>query len=485
MKNNFVFLFLLYLSLSACKDVTYLTPNLVKVPKNYSQNSLVASNDSLTQTDTTGLLAYRNFFKDSLLVALIDTALLENQDIKIALARLEQARAEVRLTKGIQLPEAGIVVNNGVRKFGDYTIDGVGNYDTQFSPNLNNLQQIPNPIPEYYAGVYSSWELDLWGKLKSKKKAAKERFLSSEEAKNIIISGVVTTLSQAYLTLVTLDREVEIIRQNIALQESSLAMVEAQLLSGHTTALAIQLMSAQLLNARNLLIGVEQQILEKENEINQLLGRYPAPVLRSSSLPVDSITAAIEIGVPAALLQRRPDIRSAEHNLLAYNADLKSARAAFYPSVQLTGTMGLQSFRANVFFDLPASLAFNVLGGLTQPLFNRRLLKAQLMEQNGRQKEAYVFYEKTVLSAFTEVYQLLQMRENLQKMSALKEEEVRTLTASVNSAKDLFFSGRCTYLEINTAQANLLETQIELINLWQRIQVNQIGLYKAIGGAWY
>jgi outer membrane protein TolC len=106
------------------------------------------------------------------------------------------------------------------------------------------------------------------------------------------------------------------------------------------------------------------------------------------------------------------------------------------------------------------------------------------MEQNGRQREAYVIYEKTILSAFSEVYQLLQLQENLQKMATLKEEQVQTLIASVDSARDLFFSGRCTYLEINTAQANLLQTQIELINLQQRIQLNQINLYKAIGGAW-
>jgi NodT family efflux transporter outer membrane factor (OMF) lipoprotein len=482
MKNNFFILLLL--SLSACKDVTYLTPDQVKIPTAYTDDAPLLAQDSLTKIDSTRLDPYRSFFRDSILVALIDTAINQNQDIKIALARLEQARAEVRLTKGIQLPEAGLLLNNGIRKFGAYTIDGVGNYDTQFSPNLSDLQQIPDRVPDFSAGIYTSWEIDLWGKLKNKKKAALERYLASEEAKNIIITGVVTELSHAYLTLVTLDRELQIIRQHIELQEKSLAMVEAQLLSGQTTALATQLMSAQLLNAKHLLIEVEQQILDKENTINRLIGRYPTAIQRTNVEADAAMTAALTTGVPAALLQRRPDIRSAEHTLLACNADLKSARAAFYPTLQLTGTMGLQSFRASVFFDLPASFAFNVLGGLTQPLLNRRLLKAQLMEQNGRQREAYVIYEKTILSAFSEVYQLLQLQENLQKMAVLKEEQVQTLIASVNSARDLFFSGRCTYLEINTAQANLLQTQIELINLQQRIQLNQINLYKAIGGAW-
>ncbi len=477
--------FLLFLSLWACKDVAYLTPEQVKIPSSYTEDAPLIAQDSLTPSDSTILDSYRFFFKDSLLVALIDTALAQNQDISIALARLEQTRAGITLTNGIRLPDAGVIFNNGVRKFGAYTVDGVGNYDTQFSPNLSDLQQIPNLVPEFYVGIYSSWEIDLWGKLKQQKKAALQRYLSSEEAKNMILSGVVSELSHAYFTLVTLDRELQIIRQHIALQESSLAMVEAQLLTGHTTALAIQLLSAQLLNAKHLLIEVEQQILEKENTINRLLGRYPTPIRRTDAAIDHTATAALSSGVPATLLQRRPDIRSAEHSLLASNADLKSARAAFYPTLLLTGTMGLQSFRASVFFDLPASLAFNVLGGLTQPLLNRRQLKAQLMEQNGRQKEAYIVYEKTILNAFSEVYQLLQLQENLQKMTALKEEEVRNLTASVNSAKDLFFSGRCTYLEINTAQAKLLETQIELNNLWQRIQLNQINLYKAIGGAWY
>lgn len=479
-----IFNLTLCLLLFSCKTANNLETGSISIPSEFDSNSTLQSIDSLKKNITDSSLSYQVFFKDSILLALIDEALAQNLDLKMMQARLIQAQANVVFTKGIRLPELGLAVTNGLRKFGDYTVDGVGNYDTQFSPNLTSAQQIPNPVPDYFSGIYTSWELDLWGRLKNQKKSAQERFLASEEARKLATAELITELSSQYIRLLALDQELIIVKQNIQLLENALAMIEAQMQSGRTTAIAVDLMSAQLLSTQNLYLDVERMILETENKINVLLGRYPEKVVRSSFKNDDYALTKLENGIPSEMLNFRPDIQEAEHRLNAANADIQSAKAAFYPSIVLSGSIGLQAFRANVLLDLPASLAYNVIGGLTQPLLNRRQLKANLLAEEGKQKEAYLNYEKVVLKSFTEVYELFQFQSKLEEMSLLKQQEVNRLSRSAANVEELFLSGRCTYLEIYTAQATYLKTQIELLNIQQMCYFNEIKLYKAMGGAW-
>jgi outer membrane protein TolC len=182
------------------------------------------------------------------------------------------------------------------------------------------------------------------------------------------------------------------------------------------------------------------------------------------------------------LLAKRPDILQAENNLKAARADIKSAKAAFYPTLQLSGSLGLQSFRLAFLLDSPSSFAFNLTNGIVMPLLNRRALKAELMDAKGKQLEAYLNYEKTILNAMTEVYGLLQFKENLEQMQQIKTTEVSILQASVNTVNALYLSGRSTYLEIITAQDYFLERQLEALQVQLRNFNNQINLYKAIGG---
>ncbi len=479
-----IFNLTLCLLLFSCKTAKNLEPGSISIPSQFDSNSTLQSIDSLKKNITDSSLSYQVFFKDSILLELINEALAQNLDLKMMQARLIQAQANVVFTKGIRLPELGLAVTNGLRKFGDYTVDGVGNYDTQFSPNLTSAQQIPNPVPDYFTGMYTSWELDLWRRLKNQKKSAQARFLASDEARKLATTELITELSSQYIRLLALDQELVIVKQNIQLLENALAMIEAQMQSGRTTIIAVDLMSAQLLNTQNLHLDVERMILETENKINVLLGRYPEKVNRSSFKNYEYALTKLEKGIPSEMLNFRPDIQEAEHHLNAANADIQSAKAAFYPSIVLSGSIGLQAFRANVLLDLPASLAYNVIGGLTQPLLNRRQLKANLLSEEGKQKEAYLNYEKVVLKSFTEVYELFQFQSKLEEMSLLKQQEVSRLSRSAANVEELFLSGRCTYLEIYTAQANYLKTQIELLNIQQMCYFNEIKLYKAMGGAW-
>ena len=423
-----IFNLTLCLLLFSCKTAKNLEPGSISIPSQFDSNSTLQSIDSLKKNITDSSLSYQVFFKDSILLELINEALAQNLDLKMMQARLIQAQANVVFTKGIRLPELGLAVTNGLRKFGDYTVDGVGNYDTQFSPNLTSAQQIPNPVPDYFTGMYTSWELDLWGRLKNQKKSAQARFLASDEARKLATTELITELSSQYIRLLALDQELVIVKQNIQLLENALAMIEAQMQSGRTTIIAVDLMSAQLLNTQNLHLDVERMILETENKINVLLGRYPEKVNRSSFKNYEYALTKLEKGIPSEMLNFRPDIQEAEHHLNAANADIQSAKAAFYPSIVLSGSIGLQAFRANVLLDLPSSLAYNVIGGLTQPLLNRRQLKANLLSEEGKQKEAYLNYEKVVLKSFTEVYELFQFQSKLEEMSLLKQQEVSRLS---------------------------------------------------------
>jgi NodT family efflux transporter outer membrane factor (OMF) lipoprotein len=470
------------ISLVSCKNSEQAFQSNTKIPITYESEAQMEYLDSARNKTFTNVPAYQVFFKDPLLVSLMDSVLANNLDLQIAYARIQQNRAGIAYTKGIRLPDFNAAASSGVRKFGDYTIDGVGNYDTQFSPNLTADQQIPNPVPDYFVGVYSSWEIDLWGKLKNKKRAALQRYLASEQGRNLVISELVATVANNYYSLVLLDREMKIIEESIQLQENALQIVQAQIESGKANALAFQMMRVQVLKSKNLQREVAHEIMRFENEMNLLLGRYPQSIIRGEYSTVTAALSNLSTGIPSQLLQKRPDILQAEYQLNAAKADLKSAKAAFYPTLQLTGSLGLQAFRFSVLLDSPSSFAFNLANGLVMPLLNRRALKAELMDTKGKQLEAYLNYEKTVQNAFSEVYALLRFDDNLEKMEQIKTEELKMVNESINTVNDLYQSGKSTYLEIITAQEYYLEAQIETLHVQLRKFNNQIHLYKALGG---
>lgn len=470
------------LILTSCKLHQDALETTIRIPGEFEKEAGLVLVDSVKKSDH-ATEHWRTFYADSVLVQLIDSALINNQDMQIAFQRVQRARSGVQFTKGIRLPELGLNLGTGVRRFGDYTIDGVGNYDTKFSPNLNSKQQLPNPVPDFYAGVYSTWEIDIWGKLKAKKRAAFNRFLEEEQGKNLVITNLISEVAERYYNLVLLDRKREIIGENIRLQENALEVINLQKDIGKSNQLAIELISAQVLDAKTLQIEVEQEILEEENALNFLLGRYPQPIPRTnfqSSLALKKT----EYGVPGDLLENRPDITAAAYRLKAANADVKAAKAAFYPNLTLNANLGYQSFRAAFLFESPASIAYNIAGGLVTPLLNRRALKADLMAGKASQKEAYLNYEKSILNAFTEVYQLLLLDENFQTRKEVKQEQVNLLGQSVETSRILFTSGRSGYLEIITSQEKYLKSQMELLEIYRLTTKNRVHLYKSLGGGW-
>lgn len=470
-------------SLSCCTVKEQALRTRIRIPSGYRNNTTMAI-DSIPKQQAVSVESWRTFFTDSLLIELIDSGLTHNFDVRIAYQKVMQTRAGLQFTKGIRMPNLGLNVSAGQRRYADYTIDGVGNYDTQFSPNINDKQILPNPVPDYYVGLYSSWEIDLWGRLKNKKRAALARFMAGEHGRNWVITNLIAEISSAYYKLMVLDQELLIIQENIQLQENALAIVEAQKATGKSNELAIELISSQVLNARALSLEVKQSIIIEENKINFLVGRYPMPVNRTRFNKEEEISKTAEVNIPSDMLANRPDIKAAEYELKAQHADVKSAKAAFYPSLTLNGNLGYQAFNAALLFESPASIAYNITGGLIMPLINRRALKADLMHSKASQQEAYVNYEKTIVKSFTEVFQLTQQLENYNTMQKIKTDQVEVLEKSVSTSKDLFVYNRASYLEIITAQQNYLKSQIELLDIrYQKTLIN-IHLYKALGGGW-
>ncbi|MFN3848562.1 MAG: TolC family protein [Spirosomataceae bacterium] len=455
-----------------------------EIPQNkpllVAPSKFTAKADSVAST----LPLIKEVFADAELVSLIDSALKNNFDLQMTMQKIEMARAGVRFVTGNDKPTLAAGTSLGLRRFGKYTMDGVGNFDTNFSDNITEKQKVPYPmLPDYYFGVQSSWEIDLWGKLKSQRQAAMARLLASETGRNLLVTSLVAEISSAYYELLILDNELNFLEENIDLQERAVEIIQTMKQAGQSNQLAVELSSAQLLASKALKIEVNQEIIEIENKINFLVGRYPQRVQRPVRAWSDVRPPRVAAGIPSQLLENRPDIKQAEYELLATKADLFTAKAAFYPSLNITGSLGMQSFRALSILS-PQSLALNTLGGLVAPLANRRELIANLMASKAEQQTAYINYQKTIVNSFTEVYNFLKLIENTNEIYQLKSQEVNVLRTSISTSTELFRYGRATYLEVITAQRNALQSQIELINLRKNQYRAVIGLYKSLGGGW-
>ncbi len=474
--NNLIYILFFVVLLFSCKTTELTTEKTKKgLPNNY-----------LVNTDSTSIKIqkWRDLIFDGNLRTLIDTALTNNFDLKIALQKVEISKAGIRFAKGIRLPEVGVSGSAGQRKFGEYTMDGVGNYDTQFSQNINDKQQIPNPLPDYYVGVQASWEIDLWGKLKNKKKSAAAKFIASQHGRDLIITNLIAEISTTYFELLALDNEIEILENNIQLQQGALDVVIIQKQSAKANELAVEMMKAQLLNSKTILVEVKQRLIECESKLNFLCGSYPGSIRRDTTLNFQNSIATITAGIPSDILVNRPDIRQAEMDLKALNADVRSAKAAFYPTLNINSLLGLQSFNALLLLEAPASLVYNAAGSLAVPLLNRRKLKADLMTTKAEQKQAYINYEKNVVNGFVEVYNSLNNIKNTKEMYDTKLEEVQILKQSIFTSSELFKAGRANYMEVILAQKNALQSQLELVNYKKRQNSSMINLYRSLGGGW-
>ena len=435
-----------------------------------------------TNKDTTNMSAiqWRNFFKDPNLVELIDTALKNNLELMITLQDIEIAKNDIRVRKGALLPTVGIKAGAGVEKVGRYTSQGAGDASTQIAPGL----ETPDPLMDYTLAAYANWEVDIWKKLRNSKKAAISRYLSTIEGKNFVMTDLVAEVADSYYELLSLDSQLEIVRQNIGLQNNALEIVKVQKEAARTTELAVQKFNAEVAASKSLEFDILQKIKETENRINFLLGRYPQEIKRDKTNFLTLLPAAVNSGIPSQLLENRPDIKQAELELAAAKLDVKAARAEFYPSLDISAAIGLQAFKSSYFFEFPESVLYSLAGDIAAPLINRNAIKAEFKSANARQIQAMVNYQRTILSAYLEVSNQLSKIGNIEKSYALKSQQVDALNRSIDVSNDLFKSARADYFEVLMTQRDALESKLELIET-KKEQLNAaVHVYRDLGGGW-
>ncbi|MCB0803599.1 MAG: TolC family protein, partial [Flavobacteriales bacterium] len=361
-----------------------------------------------------------------------------------------------------------------------YTPFGANEATTEIEPG----REMPEPVPDFMIGAVASWEVDIWHRLRNAKKSAVMEYLASVEGKNFMQTNLVAEIASSYYELLAQDNQLAIVKQNIAIQKNALNIVEQQKNAAIVTELAVQKFQAEVLKNRSRQFYIEQQIIELENKINFLVGRFPQTIKRSSipllDLPIDSIS----VGIPSQMLANRPDIKQAELELEAAKLDVKVARARFYPSLGISSSIGLQAFDPSYLAKTPESLLYSLAGDLISPLVNRNAIKAAYSSANVKQIQALYEYEKTVLSAYLEVVNNLSKIKNLNKSFDLKNQEVQTLNKSIRVSTDLFKSARADYMEVLMTQRDALESTVELIETKMQQMNTRVMMYKALGGGW-
>lgn len=444
-----------------------------------------SSTSPTTDTLSVGHTPWRQFFQDPALAGLIDTALQQNLDLKVAVQRVEVFQAQYLARRGALLPTVSAVGTAGLDRYGKYTMTGIGNFDTNLSQNIADNQRVPTALtPDLFVGLRSSWEIDLWGKLRSRRKAAYLRVLGSEQGRNLITTNLVADVARAYYELLTLDNQLAILLRNTRFQQEGLRLIRIQKQAGRVTELAVQQFAAQALRTESLAYETRQHITETETQLNQLLGRYPQPIRRGPALASQSgLPTRLSAGLPTTALLRRPDVRQAELQLRATSADVDAARAAFLPSLTLTPYVGLNAFRANVLLD-PGSVVYGAVAGLAGPILNRAQYRADFREAVANNYEGYYRYQQALQTGFREVVVGLQGLENFQSVVNLRTREVEQLTSAVATSNDLFIAGYATYLEVITAQRSVLEAELSLAETRQALLLQSVNLYRALGGGW-
>lgn len=470
------FLLIIMVGLSSCKLKQQAITSGVKIPSSYSATNDSILVDTLSHSNTIAPMTWNEFFTDEKLKDLLKIALVNNFDARTAYENIQLSKSQIALTTGIRLPDLGVGIDVGARKYGKYTEGGmIDNTDPQLPSSY------PAALPNFDLHFTTAWEIDLWGKLKNKKKTNYYNFLATEEMRKLVFTAIISDVSECYYNLMVLDQQIAIYTQSIKLQEEALEIVKFQKEGGKVTELAVELINAQYLNAKSYMHDLKRAVIVEENRLNILLGRYPQPINRNVLVEDEQITKLEPIGVPSYLLQNRPDIRSAEQRLKAENASVASAKAAFYPQLTINAKIGLNAFRADYWMN-PVSFAYDVLGGLFTPLLNRRNLRHELLSSKAHQSLAYINYEKVIITAFTEVVELMKLLEITDEQIAFKKEQVELLSLSIETSQVLFLSGRAGYLEILTAQENFLKSQNELQELLRFKNLLSLRLFKAIGG---
>jgi outer membrane protein, multidrug efflux system len=423
---------------------------------------------------------WRTFFGDAGLIALIDTAMRNNIDMLTAHERIEGSRADVLQADGALLPMLDAYVSAGQTLMSDNSIDWAGT-DGVLYPNGD---AIGKTVRDYRAGIAAFWEVDVWGKLRTERRSAIARYLESVEGRNNLVTRLVSDVASTWYDLIALDMKSHIIRESTQLREQALDMVRLKMEAGTVNDLAVRQFEAQVLASKSLELELRQETIAVEALMNIMLNRFPVQIARSPTFPDESIVLTMHMGTPAALLDNRPDIRQAEYALASAELGLAAAQKALYPSLHLGGILNFNSFSAASLFMWPQSLAYEVLGNITAPLFNRSAIKADIARAESFLRQARLHYRGTVVSAFTEVGSQSAMLSAQGEILELRKSRAESLVKAVSSSMELFRSGKASYLEVLLSEQDALEARLDLVDARRKQYESMITMYRTLGGGW-
>jgi multidrug efflux system outer membrane protein len=418
-----------------------------------------------------GDLKWFEIFKDEELQKMVRTAMMQNYDLRLAVARINAARANLGLARSDQFPQfaAGAdLTASRTSSNGPSGLFGQGGKSRSFGSVVLSLL---------------TFELDVWGRLRQQTKAARAELRASEEDRKTVQTIVVGDVAAGYFSLLELDSELNIARQTLATRQESLRLITLRLQGGLATALDVRQAEELVYQASQTIPDTERQIAQTENQLSFILGNNPGSITRGRPLDQQQTIPTVPAGLPSSLLERRPDIRAAEENLIAQNALVSAAKRAFFPTISLTGLFGFQSNQLSNLFAGP-NKAWTFVPQITQPIFTGGRLKSEVKFAKAQQEFAVVQYQRTIQNAFKEVSDGLIQCQKVREIRTQQELLVATLRERSRLAHLRYEGGVDTLLNALDSDRELFDAELDLTQTKRNELLSLVQLYKALGGGW-
>lgn len=440
----------------------YKRPDSVTVESQF-RTDIVAQQDK-----TIADVSWQEFFSDATLKSYIAKGIENNLDIRTALQNIAVTEAYMKQGKAGYLPTLSAGPGYTYTK---------SSANTQFG-RITGSQS----LSQYDVTGNFSWEADIWGKIRSNYRGAAAGYLQTIEAHKAVQTNIVSTIASTYYQLIALDEQRKTIVESIGYREQSLETMKALMIAGTVTQVAVNQSEAQLYTAKALLVDVDSNIKLYENVLSVLLGETPQTISRGS-INDQKIDTELAVGVPAQLLENRPDVKAAEFGLISAFENVNVANASFYPSLTLTASGGVQGIDLDKLFDAQ-SLFANVIARLTQPIINKRALKTQKEVALANQEKALIGYKQAILNGSKEVSDALAKYQAADEKIPLKEKESNLYDQSVEYSEELLNYGLANYLEVITARESALNSSLNLTNAKLEKLNSMVEIYRSVGGGW-
>jgi len=443
------------------------------VAKNYERpqvktDNLYRTEQPLTDSTSLGNLSWDKLFTDPILQGHIKKGLQNNLDIRIAMQTINAANANMKQGKAGYFP----TLNLGA----DWTHQ-ILSRNSQFGALLAD-----RTVDQYQLTGNLSWEADIWGKIRSNKRAANASYLQTIAAQQAVQTQLVSNIASTYFQLMALDAQLKVVDSTLVNRNQSIETIKALKDAGNVNEVGVKQTEAQLYATQIIKEDLKNNIVILENTMSILLGEAPRKIERST-FENQKVTAAINLGIPAMALSKRPDVLAAEYNLISNFEMTNVAKSSFYPALKVTATGGLQSIDLKEWFSAN-SLFANIVTGLTQPVFNQRQIKTRYEVAKANQEKAYLQFEQSLLTAGKEVSDALQQYTNETTKLSIRVQQVDALKKAADYSDELLTYGLVNYLEVLTAKDQALNTELNLIDNQYKQYNAVIVLYKALGGGW-